>query len=134
MYFIAGSGMLFAAFLLVFIGHRVLNRPGAALDPEAFGLGEAISLVFTGLIAFGMAALLHATLSGPMPAALGELAASVAVLAVACIAVRLGLNRLFPRDLAAIAGGPAAQAGKRGRPGHEPRPLKPAGPKARRAA
>ena len=67
MSFFLGAGMLFAAFLVVRIGRLWIRRSDGVA--EAFGWAEAISLLFTGLAAMGVASLIAATRSEILPAA-----------------------------------------------------------------
>lgn len=132
MSFFLGAGMLFAAFLVVRIGRLWIRRSDGVA--EAFGWAEAISLLFTGLAAMGVASLIAATLSGSFPEVLAELAVTLGVLVGACMGVQMALRRLSGRE--AVLTDPltplAADARNRQTPG--PRPTRPAGTKMRRAA
>jgi hypothetical protein len=102
MSFLFGAAMLFAAFVLISLCRKIMNRPVVARDPEAFGIAEAIAYVFTALTAIGAASITLAATNGRLPSVLIELAIIVAVLIGACLLVTLALGRVFPRDASQV--------------------------------
>ena len=134
MSFVIGAGALFAAFLLISLGRVAFSRGALASASESFGPAEAIAYVFTVLISLGLGRTIMATIDTDFPAALGELALALGLLAAACAATHVALGRAFPRRAAAGAERPPLPSGRAGSPSPEPRPGKPSGGAKRRAA
>jgi len=121
MEYIFGSGLLFAAFLLVAVGRLVLSRAGASMSIDDFGVAEAISLGFTGLIAFGVTEIATTALHDWSLTSTLEMAAALGLLAVASVVIWGVLSRMFPRGPATSTDerpvDPSAPDGdRRGRP------------------
>jgi len=136
MSFLFGTAMLFAAFVLISLCRKIMNRPGVTRDQQAWGVAEAIAYVFTGLVAIGCASLTFAVIEGRLPAVLIEISVAMAILVGACIVVGLGLARLFPNTLAAEATAdapPTPPANRAGRTAVGSRPNKGWGSKRRAA-
>ena len=127
MSFLFGAVMLFAAFVLISVSRKIMNRPGLTHDQQAFGLAEAISYLFTALIAAGGGSLTFAVTQGRMPAVLIELAVAMAAVVAACLVVGLALARVYPAALAPLAAAdtpPTPPASRAGRPAATARPSK----------
>jgi hypothetical protein len=121
MEYIYGTGLLFAAFVLVAVGRLVLSRPGASMSIDDFGVAETIALLFTGLVAFGVTEIATTVLRDWSLTSTLEMAAALGVLAVASVALWGVLSRMFPREPAASTDerpiDPSAPDGnRRGRP------------------
>ncbi len=121
MEYIYGSGLLFAAFLLIAVGRLILSRPGASLSIDDFGVAESISLVFTGLVAFGVTEIVTTLAHDPGLVGASKMLVALGALAGATALVWIALGRMFPRGAAAATDerpvDPSAPGGnRRGRP------------------
>lgn len=119
--YIYGTGLLFVAFLVIAVGRLVLSRPGASISIDDFGVAETISLVFTGLVAFGVTEIATTVLRDWSLTSTVEMVAALGVLAVASVVLWGMLSRMFPRDPATSTDerpvDPSAPDGnRRGRP------------------
>jgi len=96
MSFVVGTGALCAAYLVILIFRRVPNRASGGAKLDALGVPEALSLTFTGLVAFGIISMVTTLAAGRLPGVLLELAGALAVLVAACAAMTSAYRRIFP--------------------------------------
>lgn len=135
--FVFGVGALFTAFLVIVVFRRLLNRPGASWDPETWGASDAVSLTFTGLVAFGTISIVLAVVEGDFPAVAIELATALAVLVGACIGTWMLLGRSGTAAAVGTGVAPGSPSGpapmRPGRTPLTPQPKTPAGSRKRAA-
>lgn len=121
MEYVVGSGLLFAAVLVLAVGRAVLSRKPVAVDGDTFGLNEAFAFLFTVLLAFAVSVLAGKAVDDWSLAGLMLLGASLAVTALAATAAWMLLGRLAGGADSAGSGevpaGPRApEADRRGQP------------------
>lgn len=138
MEYLYGSGLLFAAFLLLFVCRMIFNRPGANRDPEAYGVAEAVAIVVTTMAVFGGAAIAMKAINDWSLTSTIEMVVTLAVLVAASVSARRALARVFsPMEAEASEnpGDPSAPfRNRRGRSTDSGNPTPVGGSRVKRAA
>ena len=127
-----GAIVLYAAFLLLSVARIFMNRPGGESNMATYFSGATVSLLVTGLAAYGMVAMGAAAFAG----AVWENGIAAAALIPLCVVTWVAMRRVWSWPLALEGGtfsaaAPVAQ--RAGRTDPEPRTPRPADG-ARRAA